>query len=111
MAACYCRILGALMLASLLIATGPAMFAQAVSTIQITGVVLDATGAVVPGAKVTAVQTGTGLTRSTVSGADGGYALAQLPTARINWPWKRRGSRVTYSGESSRKWARIPPST
>jgi hypothetical protein len=45
----------------------------------ILGTVTDPSGAVVPGAKVTAKNTGTGLERSTETSADGSYALPELP--------------------------------
>src|ERR1700723_2394477 len=45
----------------------------------ILGTVTDAQGAVVPGAKVTVKNTGTGLERSTETSADGSYALPELP--------------------------------
>jgi hypothetical protein len=45
----------------------------------ILGTVTDASGAVVPGAKVTVKNTGTGLERSTQTSADGSYALPELP--------------------------------
>src|ERR1035438_9945124 len=48
-------------------------------TSQIQGVVLDSTGAAVPGATVKATQTGTGAVRNTTSGADGAYLLTNLP--------------------------------
>ena len=50
--------------------------AQAVG--EIVGVVKDPSGAVVPSAKVTAVQEGTRFTHSTVSGASGTYSLPDL---------------------------------
>jgi hypothetical protein len=50
-------------------------FAQ---TGQINGVVTDNTGAVVPGATVKAVEVATGLSRDTVSGADGRYTFRSL---------------------------------
>ncbi|MEQ1884509.1 MAG: TonB-dependent receptor [Bryobacteraceae bacterium] len=49
------------------------------STAQIHGTVQDASGAAVPGAEVKATQTETSLTRTTVSGADGGYLFTNLP--------------------------------
>ncbi|MBZ5601424.1 MAG: TonB-dependent receptor [Acidobacteriia bacterium] len=55
------------------------VWAQAVSTSQISGVVQDSTGLVVPGATVTVTQTATGLTRTTTSGGDGSYVLPNLP--------------------------------
>jgi hypothetical protein len=46
---------------------------------EIVGSVLDPTGAVIPDAKVTAVQKETGFSRSTVSSGAGTYTLAALP--------------------------------
>src|ERR1700756_83879 len=45
---------------------------------QIGGSARDQTGAVVPGAKVTATEAGTGLARTTTSGSDGSYLLPNL---------------------------------
>ena len=45
---------------------------------QIEGTVVDATGAVLPGATVTAANEETGVARSSVAGADGGYRLPAL---------------------------------
>src|SRR6202051_1563754 len=45
----------------------------------ILGTVTDAQGAVLPGAKVTVKNAGTGLERTTDTSADGSYALPQLP--------------------------------
>src|ERR1700730_12263364 len=56
-----------------------AMWAQAVSTSQISGVVEDATGSAVQAAEVKVTQTGTGLVRTVTTGADGSYTLANLP--------------------------------
>ncbi|HJT89510.1 MAG TPA: carboxypeptidase-like regulatory domain-containing protein, partial [Bryobacteraceae bacterium] len=56
-----------------------AVWGQAVSTSQIKGTVHDASGLAVPGASVKATQTATGAARTTVSGADGGYVLTDLP--------------------------------
>ena len=52
-------------------------FAQA--TAQITGVVADESGGVLPGVDVTAIQTDTGFKRSAVSDTDGSYTLTNLP--------------------------------
>ena len=46
---------------------------------SIHGNVLDATGATISGAKVTAINTDTGFQRSTTSNAQGDYSLVQLP--------------------------------
>ena len=65
----------ALLLAFVLCAA--ALFAQGTSQIQ--GVVRDETGSAVPGAGIKATQTDTNITRTTTTGADGGYVLANLP--------------------------------
>ncbi len=49
-----------------------------VPTAVITGIVKDSTGAVVPNAKVTAVNAGTGLTREAITGDSGTYRIAAL---------------------------------
>jgi carboxypeptidase family protein/TonB-dependent receptor-like protein len=56
----------------------PAAFAQK-TTGDITGTVMDSTGAVLPGATMTAVCTATNLTRTSVSDAQGAFRLAELP--------------------------------
>src|SRR3989338_5059068 len=48
-------------------------------TATILGVVKDSSGAVVPGAALTVRNVETGLTRTTVAGADGSYRFAALP--------------------------------
>ena len=48
-------------------------------TATILGVVKDASGAVVPGASLTARNTETGQTRTAISGGDGSYRFAALP--------------------------------
>jgi len=49
---------------------------------QISGVVRDSSGAVVPGATVKAIEVGTGFARTTTSGADGQYVLRSLRPTR-----------------------------
>src|SRR5262249_12536223 len=58
---------------------GATLHAQAGSTAQISGVVKDTSGGVLPGADVTATQTETGLKRSTFTQANGSYTLPNLP--------------------------------
>ena len=53
--------------------------AQAVSTAQINGTVKDQAGLVLPGVTITAMQTDTGLTRTTVTDDNGSYVLQNLP--------------------------------
>ena len=55
-----------------------------VSTTGISGVVQDATGAVVPNATITATQTETNYTAKTVSGATGEFTLTSLPVGPYN---------------------------
>jgi len=46
---------------------------------SIRGKVIDPSGSIIAGAKVSAKNTGTGLTREATTGDDGGYVLAELP--------------------------------
>jgi hypothetical protein len=55
------------------------LWGQAVASAQISGQIADPSGAAVPRAKVTAIQTETKLVRTTVSGQDGSYVLPNLP--------------------------------
>ena len=72
------------------------------STAQINGTVHDDSGAVLPGATVTATQTDTGFQRSTTTAADGEYALPN--TARkgrlfaLAGPWRLRLSLIAGEG-------------
>ena len=50
----------------------------------ILGTVTDSSGAVVPGAKVTVKNMGTGLERSTETSADGSYSVPELPIGTYN---------------------------
>ena len=61
-----------------LIASGTA-HAQAVAGSQLSGVVRDASGGLIPGAEVTVTKTDTGMTRTVFTGADGTYTLPNLP--------------------------------
>jgi Carboxypeptidase regulatory-like domain len=60
-----------------LVLAGPSAMAQA--TTGISGVVQDASGAVVPNASVVATDTDTNFTAKAVSGPDGGFVLTSLP--------------------------------
>ena len=61
------------------------VFGQA--TAQISGTVSDQTGAVLPGAEVTATQTDTGVARMAISNETGSYVLPNLPLGpyRVKW--------------------------
>ena len=60
------------------LAVSTAAWAQA--TAQINGRVADESGAVLPGATVTMIQTDTGVTRSVVTDGEGAYQITNLPT-------------------------------
>src|SRR6516225_4434402 len=62
-----------------LAAAAPSLRAQAVAVAQVTGTVVDATGAAVAGAQVTMTETDKQVTRSTVTDASGSYVLPNLP--------------------------------
>ena len=53
------------------------VWAQAIA--QISGAVQDSSGAVLPGAEITATQTDTGISRMTISNEAGYYTLPNLP--------------------------------
>src|SRR5262245_15263548 len=63
---------------AIFIALAPAASAQSFKATVI-GTAVDSTGAVVPGATVTIVQEGTGLTVSTTTSVEGTFSLPQLP--------------------------------
>src|SRR5947209_8366455 len=64
--------------ASILLLTSTLAFGQA--TAELNGRVTDDSGAVLPGVTVTATQTDTGFTRTTVTEANGTYSMPNLPT-------------------------------
>jgi hypothetical protein len=68
----------ALFLASVPVLTAPAVSAQT-ATATITGTITDSTGAVVPGAQVSIVARGTGLTYQGTTASDGSYTVPLLP--------------------------------
>src|SRR5437870_1313002 len=62
------------------------LYAQSTNNQQISGLVQDSTGSVVPNATVSVVNTDTNLTRSASSNESGNYVIANLPigTYRIS---------------------------
>jgi hypothetical protein len=74
------RIIAVLLFTAMAVAfaTGAPMAMAQSSTGQIKGVVTDPTGAVVPGAKITAISGENGFTRTTVSGSDGSFLIPLL---------------------------------
>ncbi|MGE5359970.1 MAG: TonB-dependent receptor [Bacteroidales bacterium] len=75
-------VLGSVLLGGLVLAAPAALpaFAQSrATTADLSGVVLDQSRAVLPGASVTARERATGVEQSTVTGPDGRYTLRALP--------------------------------
>lgn len=73
------RALAMLCIMLTIIFEGASLFGQAVNSAQISGVVEDPSGAVIPTAKVKATQTDTGLVRMAETGSTGSYVLPNLP--------------------------------
>lgn len=71
-------ILPVLLAAALALLPGQPLWAQTQGTGQIEGAVMDETGAVVPGAKVTVRSLATNATRDLVTGSDGRYRVVAL---------------------------------
>jgi len=65
--------------------------AQSQNSAQIQGTVLDASGSAVPGADIKAIQTDTGITRATQTGAGGDYVLADLPVGPYRLEVRKTG--------------------
>jgi hypothetical protein len=75
-------VLGLLVAVSVWLLPSPSS-AQAV-TGTILGIIIDSTGAVMPGATVTLTHAGTGLVRSVTTDAAGEYTVPSLPTGRYS---------------------------
>jgi Carboxypeptidase regulatory-like domain len=73
--------------------SAPSLWGQAVASGQISGLVTDPSGAVVPGTKITATQTETGLVRTTSSGPSGSYLLTNLPVGSYKLEVQANGFR------------------
>lgn len=61
------------------------------TTASLGGTVTDASGAVIPGAKVTARNTDTGMTKSVSTGVDGAYLFPALPVGHYNLTVEKPG--------------------
>ena len=75
----------------ILAALAPPLRAQAVAVAQVTGTVVDATGAAVAGAQVTMTETDKQVSRSTVTDANGSYVLPNLPVGPYSLEIKANG--------------------
>jgi hypothetical protein len=73
--------------------TGSNAWAQAGATAQISGVVRDQSGSVLPGVDVTATQTETGVARNAVTDADGSYLIPNLAIGPYRLDVKLQGFR------------------
>ena len=101
------RAVAALLLLALGCMHAPPARAQA-PTATILGVVKDASGAVVPGAEITATNTETGIARSAHAGNDGAYRLPSLAVGSYDIAAQhpgfqsmiQRGLRITVGAES-----------
>ncbi len=71
------------------------LWAQSAATSQVSGTVLDPTGASVPDAQVKLTQTDTGLVRTATSGSDGRYSVLSLPTGPYQLEVSKQGFRTS----------------
>jgi hypothetical protein len=80
-----------LILVGLLAAFSPSLMAQTAGTGALTGTVTDSSGAVVPGATVTATSADTGQARTATTGADGVYTIGILPPGNYRVKFEAAG--------------------
>lgn len=66
---------------------------------SILGTVVDNSGAVVPGATVTAKNTSTGVTRTTTTDADGSFSISELPIGSYDLTVSRDGFQTAKVGD------------
>src|ERR1022692_3923480 len=71
---------------------------QSLTTGAIIGTVMDSTGTVIPDVEVTAVNPETGDKRSTVTGPNGDYTLAQLLPGSYTVSFSAKGFKVAQVG-------------
>src|SRR5579862_6894956 len=61
---------------------------------SILGTVFDPSGATIAGVKITVVEEQTGLSRTTLSAADGFYSVVQLPVGRYRVEAEQKGFQI-----------------
>jgi hypothetical protein len=76
---------------AILLLCAPALLTAQYTSQQISGLVRDSSGAVVVGAKVTAVQGGTGFTRAALSNESGLYVIANIPIGEYDLTIESKG--------------------
>src|SRR3984893_12991625 len=80
-----------ILIIGLLVAWNPSLMAQTAGTGALTGTVTDSSGAVVPGATVTATSADTGQARTATTGADGAYTIGILPPGNYRVKFEAAG--------------------
>jgi hypothetical protein len=77
----------------------PGMSQAQDATARITGTIVDASGAVIPGVQVTVVNTATQVSREAMSDHDGSYQVLALPIGSYKVTAERQGFRTVASSE------------
>lgn len=100
-------VVSSMLLTVILCSTRMIAFAQSGTSAALTGVVVDATGAVVPGAALTLTFVKSGVERKVVSGPDGEFAFLQLSTGDYRLVAKASGfadlqRQLSYEGADIR---------
>jgi hypothetical protein len=76
-----------------------AAFAQSSATGSLTGAVMDASGAVLPGVTVRVQNRATGLLQSTLSGSAGDWTISTLPVGQYDLTFELDGFKKTTKGD------------
>src|SRR5712691_7906603 len=76
----------------------PSLMAQTGSTAALTGIVTDASGAVIPNVTVTATNTGTNRSRTVTTGADGVYSITLLEPGPYRVRYTAQGFKAAEVG-------------
>ncbi len=74
----------------LILSLSPSLFGQAVNA-TLLGTITDSTGATVPGAKVTATETTTGLIHESVTNESGNYTFPDMPPGKYSITSEAKG--------------------